>query len=195
MDPAACPREPGPQSELHHKQQSGAGGQSRPWLPPHGPVAPGGVGAQSCLLRISGSRAQGSISGSELRLECGDQDGSVDGRTVLSGIGALPGQVPAGRSLTPRLPPGLGPCPSASVYTVESSLCPRPSRAASWEPPKTPGPSRGLVEPAVMKTIPPRHTILGTEKTAPGKCRRDSLTQTLLYDSGSSIPPEVTDLR
>lgn len=100
----------------------------------------------------------------------------MDGRTVLSGVGALPGQVPAGRSLTPRLPPGLGPCPSASVYTVESSLCPRPSRAASWEPPKTPGPSRGLVEPAVMKTIPPRHTILGTEKTTPGKCRRDSLT-------------------
>lgn len=120
---------------------------------------------------------------------------SVDGRTVLSGVGALPGQVPAGRSLTPRLPPGLGPCPSASVYTVESSLCPYPNRAASWEPPKTPGPSRGLVEPAVMKTIPPRHTILGTEKTTPGKCRRDSLTQTLLYDSGSSIPPEVTDLR
>lgn len=38
---------------------------------PH--MAPWLLGMSAC--RISGSRAQGSISGSELRLECGDRDG------------------------------------------------------------------------------------------------------------------------
>lgn len=99
--------------------------------------------------------------------------------TVLAGVRALPGQVLAEQSLTPRLPPGLGSSPSASVHTVESSLCPHPTLpSSSLGASEDPGPFKGSSPRQVPCyegcPSPPHH--LGTEKNATSKCWNDSLT-------------------